>query len=623
MAKEQSNHTSAEPQNGEGPGWSRSKLFQGLISATPIILSLVALGLGAYAFADFASFVRDYRGARGVSHHSFDFRQIVSLSRLLPFALTALEDEVASQSQKDFDFLVQQTIDIFLLMVSFNRGVEGCDLFPQLGDFSFINRLHEKASLITETLNRVTMAQLPVGPVWDEYFTQVFPADNGYEYGHFANPERLATVVLYGLPNMDPLFKTFRTSLVLDISCIMLFFLPRLIYTMKPQLRDNRRVDIILLVVDASVLLVSLGLLLTTMKLAESTSGYDVETVRGRAFFTQAQVATELARAIDPDYWKRIPQEYCLSRFQSCFPDRAYQANCSLAQIDVTVPKEYLIQEDDKWFVDIQASGSSMMEQGSLYILEAVFDETNRIVSDRLNFTFNNLLPSLPEEFVQIVDVFRNGIITGACPSNQQEFLWTPVDMQNATFPVDSPDYDHVCNTQCQNDFSFSKHYCTEYCPQGCAENPECTCRQMSYNNNCPSNCPTSDTSECGCGSFSLGLWNYNCSRPISAITQENYDKFTNFAVDNVREGLKYDIAATVVDFVAICVVAITLFCKRRDEQNKKSSSSEEKLFPKEELKRQTTQPLPLDENSSSAESRQEYPTITKTSMAVESPFHC
>ena len=74
MAKEQSNHTSAEPQNGEGPGWSRSKLFQGLISATPIILSLVALGLGAYAFADFASFVRDYRGARGVSHHSFDFR---------------------------------------------------------------------------------------------------------------------------------------------------------------------------------------------------------------------------------------------------------------------------------------------------------------------------------------------------------------------------------------------------------------------------------------------------------------------------------------------------------------------------------------------------------------------
>lgn len=504
-----------------------------LIDATPALLSLVALGLTLYALVDFANFVQEYR---------------------------VLEDEVEAQSQEDFDFLAGSILEIFQLARSFGSTDLGyCEEQDTGAQFTldyWLNLVDQS----TERFNRVSVALLPPGPVWNDYFVAKFPTQDGYDYGHLVNPTRIPVLALYGVPNLEPLFRTFTASLVFDIVSVCLVFLPFVVHKLRPQSNNRLLFEKIMLGVDAGFLMVSVALLGTTVRLARSTDGYDVETVRGRLFLIETTIFNEeLKNMINPEYWKPAPEQYCQNNINPCHPpEYSYQKNCSVALIDISVPTESILRRDDKWFLDLEVAGSTVFERNALRGYEAVLDDPqNSLITEFFNFTFNYLLPSIPEEFTNVISTLRDNMAS-ACPYEHQEFFWTDTALETVSFPLDSPDYDHVCNVNCEHNWTTIAK--VEDCLNGCNAGQ----RPLDFTEACSSNCPTVDASNCGCGSFNMGLWKYNCtSSSMQVITVENYNKFTNFAVENVREGLKFDIAATLIDFIAICIGAIILLTPR------------------------------------------------------------
>ena len=504
-----------------------------LIAFAPALLSLVALGLSAYALVDFAQFVKDYR---------------------------QLEKDVEAQSQEDFEFLVERILEVFQLLRSFSSS-DYCSHNADAGaQYSFGLSL-ELVQQLTERLSRVSVTVLPAGPIWED-FVERFPAQDGYDYSHFATPSRIPVLAVYGVPNMEPLFKTFTASLISDIFNVLLIFVPIVFHWCRPKSK-SLCMDKVMLVADCGFLLISFALLGATVSLVDSTRGYDVETVKGRAVFVETAAFTgEFKHMINPDHWGYVPQEYCENPIDPCHVEEySYQPNCSVASIDISVPKDFLLQKDEAWFLDLNTTGESLMERNQLRGYEAIFDPDNALITDFFNYTFGYLLPALPEDFANLIDTVRQGMIAGACPSNRQEFVWTDEALESVSFPVDDPDYDLICNAECAHD--WDPFVQPTSCGGGSCALGES--QPLNFAAACFSNCPTIDTMECGCGSFNVGMWKYNCTSSLPAITDDNYSKFTSFAVENTVAGLKFDVAATVIDFVAILIgAAMIVFPKVR-----------------------------------------------------------
>ena len=158
-----------------------------LVYFAPFLLSLVAIALSVYALVDFAAFVTDYR---------------------------QLEEDVEAQSRQDFDLLTETTLELFSLLLEVGVGLCG----DNTANLSTFQRSLDLVQQLASRLKRDTMAVLPSGPIWSDYFIKRFPAQDGYDYGHFANPSRISALFLYGVPNMEPLFRTFAASLFLILS---------------------------------------------------------------------------------------------------------------------------------------------------------------------------------------------------------------------------------------------------------------------------------------------------------------------------------------------------------------------------------------------------------------------
>lgn len=326
---------------------------------------------------------------------------------------------------------------------------------------------------------------------------------------------------------------------------------------------------------DVLFLAVSIGLVARTIRLVDTMDGYDVETVRGVVLFLEATtVDPKFKDMIDSQYWGSIPEKYCQNSINPCHnQDASYQKNCSLATIDISVPKEFIVEKDIQWFVDMDISGLSLFERNALRGYEGLFDESGQVISDFLNYTFSYLLTSIPEQYSTAWQTVTNGMIAGACPSTEQEFFWTNQSLASIQFPSDHPDYNFICNADCRHDWTLEKRIELEDWRKFPPED---------FTEACSNNCHTVDTSDCGCGSFSMGVWRYTCTTSMSAITAENYAKFSEFAVENIREGLKFDIAATAIDFIAICIGAITLLSTRIRNWVRKDDSH---LFPDQSAK--------------------------------------
>ena len=356
----------------------------------------------------------------------------------------------------------------------------------------------------------------------------------------------------------------------------MLVFVPIILNKVRKPTENTLRAEKIMLGLDVLFLAVSIALLARTIRLVDTMDGYDVETVKGVVLFLEATtVDPKFKDMIDPQHWGRIPEKYCQNTINPCHnQDASYQKNCSLATIDVSVPKEIIVEKDNQWFVDMDITGLSLLfERNALRGYEGLFDESGQVITDFLNFTFGYLLTSIPEEYSTAWQTVTNGMIAGACPSLEQEFFWTNQSLASIQFPSDHPDYNLICNADCRHDWTLEKRIELE------------DWRKLppdDFTAACSNNCHTVDTSECGCGSFSMGAWKYNCTTFMPAITAENYAKFSEFAVENIREGLKFDIAATAIDFIAICIGAITLLNARIRNWVRKDDSH---LFPDQSAK--------------------------------------
>ena len=522
--------------------------FRRFLAVAPPLLAIVGLGLSVYALVDFSSFKGDY---------------------------DALIEEVGEQSQQDFDFLYTQVMQKFYFLLSSFIGTESCTN-GQTNPFLLLRELAADVPEMMEALKRITTAVLPSGPIWEDYLINLFPAIDGVDYSRFVNPARTPTLLLYGVPDMDPLFRTFQASLVVDIVGIAIIFLPLILYHFWPALRDRVRVERALLGLDVVLFIASMALLLATLVLSDSERGYGVYSVRGRVVLIETSMWNEFIKSgINSTHWGKIPQKYCRNSLEPCFPEYSYQQDCFVANVEVTASADSLVQHDNQWFVNLEATGVSIMEHQILSILQPLFNNDEKFI-DGFNSSLGYQL-QLTEEMKSLIIQMKNSLFVSACPTEQKIFS-TDKDMKDVSYPSDSPDYNFVCNANCENG-DLHEFSTLETCPE--CFGPHCGCHYEEYTS-CSMNCPTVDTSECGCNSFNFGIWEHNCTTHLPAITEQNYNKFTSFAIENVRGGLKYDIAATILDFVAICLTAISIFLSSsaedegREEDNKRVEESDE-----------------------------------------------